>query len=143
MQIPTPMRLTACALAAGALAVPASSAIAASSAKNVKISNCDKALVRPKSVTLTCGDGNVALTKLSWSSFGGSSAKATGKIEINGCEPDCAAGKTKSYPVKVVASKPRSCRRGLSVYVYVAVTFTGAKPSNAREFTHDTLACPS
>lgn len=142
MRLSTSLQLAACLLAGSAVAIPGAAALAASSPRNVKISDCSKALTRPKTVTLTCADAGVVLSKLSWSSFGGSAAKAKGQIAINTCKPNCAAGATKTYPVTVTASKPKACKRAVSVYGRVAVTFTGAKPSNAREFTGYTLTCP-
>lgn len=143
MHISGSLQLAACALAGGAVAIPGAAALAAPSPHNVKITDCGKALTRPKTVTLACADAGVVLSKLSWSSFGGNTARAKGQISINTCEPNCAAGATKTYPVLVAASKPKACKRAVSVYRHIALTFTGAKPSNAREFTGYKLTCPS
>jgi hypothetical protein len=129
--------LLACAVAASA-----SQALASSAVRRVRITDCTKALVRPSTVTLTCGDGGVALTSLRWSSFGGPTAVAAGRIEINLCEPNCAAGHSKRYAVTIIASRPKRCNRSFSVYSKVKVTFTSAKPRNAASFTHSTLSCP-
>lgn len=142
MRAPLSLRLIACALAVG-LVAPAFGALGATTGSAVKISDCAKALTRPKTVTLTCADAGVVLTKLKWSSFGGRTAKASGRIEINTCEPDCAAGATKSYPVGVSASRPKMCKHGGSVYGAVAVRFNAAKPHDASLFKHYTLTCPS
>lgn len=142
MHLPVAWRLAVCALAIGVVA-PTTGALGASAPSHVKISNCGAALTRPKTVTLTCADAGIVLTKLKWSSFGGATAKASGKIDVNTCEPDCAAGAAKSYRVKVSASRPRSCKHGLAVYGRVAVTFTAAKPRNASQLSRYTLACPS
>ena len=72
----------------------AAGAMAASGAGTVKITNCNKASSRPKQVTLTCGDGNTALSGLRWSSFGGASANAVGTFETNTCTPNCARRKS-------------------------------------------------
>src|ERR1700683_5080931 len=66
-------------------AMIAAGAMAASGAGTVKLTNCNKASSRPKQVTLTCGDGNTALSGLRWSSFGGASANASGTFEMNTC----------------------------------------------------------
>jgi len=122
------------------VALGASTTLGASS---VKITNCVKASVRPRSVTLTCGDGNTVLSALRWSSFGGSVARAHGTFETNTCNPNCAQGKVVRYPVSAKASSPRSCKKGLRVYGKLVLRFAGRTPSLAAGFTHWTLRCPS
>ncbi len=117
-------------------------AMAASGAGTVKITNCNKASSRPKQMTLTCGDGNTALSGLRWSSFGGASASATGTFEMNTCTPDCAEGKVVRFPVSVKAYDTRSCKKGLNVYNKLTLKFTARKPSSAGNLTRWTLGCP-
>jgi hypothetical protein len=114
----------------------------ASGAGTVKITNCNQAGTRPKQVTLTCGDGNTALSGLRWSSFGGASAGAAGTFEMNTCTPNCAEGKVVRYPVSVKAYDPRSCKKGLKVYNKLTLKFTARKPSSAGNLTRWTLGCP-
>lgn len=118
-------------------------AVGASASAPVKITNCVKASSRPKTLTLTCGDGNTVLSKLSWSSFGGKSARANGTFETNTCNPNCAEGKVVRYPVKVSAGDTRSCKSGLRVYNKLALQFTGGKPKSASALKHWTLGCPT
>ncbi len=120
----------------------AAGATAATGAGTVKITNCNKAGARPKQVTLTCGDGNTALSGLRWSSFGGASASAAGTFEMNTCTPNCAEGKVVRYPVSVKAYDTRSCKRGLKVYNKLTLKFTARKPSSAGNLTRWTLGCP-
>lgn len=117
--------------------------MSASGASNLKITNCNKAASKPKSVTLTCGDGNTVLSGLSWSSFGGTSAAAGGTFKMNTCEPNCASGKVVSYPVSVKATGPRSCKGGLRVYNKVTLKFTGRAPKSAGRLKNWTLGCPT
>ncbi|MGA9876251.1 MAG: hypothetical protein WBQ21_10620 [Solirubrobacteraceae bacterium] len=118
-------------------------AMSASGASSLKITNCNKAVSRPKSVTLTCGDGNTVLSGLSWSSFGGTSAAASGTFKMNTCEPNCASGKVVSYPVSVKATSPRNCKGGLRVYNKVTLKFTGRSPKSASRLKNWTLGCPT
>jgi hypothetical protein len=120
----------------------AAGAMAASGAGTVKITNCNKASSHPKQVTLTCGDGNTALSGLRWSSFGGASANAAGTFEMNTCTPNCASGKIVRYPVTVKAYDTRNCKRGLTVYNKLTLKFTARKPSSAENLTRWTLGCP-
>lgn len=114
----------------------------ASASSTIKITNCTSASSRPKMVTLTCGDGNTALTGLRWSSFGGAGALATGTLETNTCTPNCASGKVVRYPVAVKASGTRTCKAGLRVYNKVTLRFTRHAPSSTRSLSHWTLGCP-
>lgn len=125
-----------------AIALLTAGAMSAFGASNLKITNCNKATSRPKSVTLTCGDGNTVLSGLSWSSFGASNANASGTFKMNTCEPNCASGKVVSYPVSVKATSPRSCKAGLRVYNKVTLKFTGRMPKSASRLKNWTLGCP-
>jgi hypothetical protein len=118
-------------------------AISASAAAPVKITNCNAAASRPKLLTLTCGDGNTVLKGLSWSTFGGSSARAKGTFVMNTCEPNCAAGRDVSYPVAVRATSPRTCKQGVRVYNKLTLRFTGRVPKSASSLTRWTLGCPT
>ena len=109
----------------------------------MKITNCVKASVRPKTLTLTCGDGNTVLAGLHWSSFGGSVASAGGTFETNTCNPNCAQGKVVRYSVTAKASEPRTCKKGLRVYNKLALVFTGRAPSSATSLKRWTLGCPT
>src|SRR5271154_1322219 len=131
-----------------AVAVVAAAAIAGTGAKSasasspLKITNCNTAVRRPKLLVLSCGDGNTALKGLSWSSFGGSTARAKGTFVMNTYEPNCAAGRDVSFKVNVKATNPRTCKRGLRVYNRVTLQFIGHAPSERNDFTRWTLGCP-
>ena len=127
-------------LMAALLALSASASLGASS---VKITNCVKASVRPKTLTLTCGDGNTVLDGLRWSSFGGALARAAGTLETNTCNPNCAQGKVVRYPVTAQATDPRTCKKGLRVYNKLVLLFTGRAPSSASGLKRWTLGCPT
>jgi hypothetical protein len=126
-----------------AAALVVSGAMVANAAPTVKITNCVKASSRPRSVTLTCGDGNTVLSGLRWSSFGGTSAQARGTLEMNTCTPNCAAGRVVKYPVTVQANDQRTCKVGLRVYDKVTLKFTGRAPARANTFKRWTLGCPT
>lgn len=120
------------------------SAAATSSMKSsMKITNCLKAETRPTSVTLTCADANTRLSKLRWSSFGGSTAAAKGTFETNTCKPNCAAGKTVKYTVTIKASGTRSCKGGVRVYAKLSIAFSGKVPSYVSNFKSWTFGCPT
>jgi hypothetical protein len=125
-----------------AAAIAGTGAMSASASPPLKITNCNNAVSRPRLLTLSCGDGNTVLKGLSWSSFGGSTARAKGTFVMNTCEPNCAAGKDVSFKVNVKATNPRTCKRGVRVYSRVTLQFTGYAPSEANALERWTLGCP-
>jgi hypothetical protein len=127
-------------LAAVLIAAFSMSAFAASP---VKITNCVKASSRPRQFTLTCGDGNTVVKGLTWSSFGGPTARAKGTFVTNTCEPNCAEGKDVSYPVSVKATSPKACKGGLRVYSKLALVFTARTPLSISRYKNWTLGCPT
>ena len=133
--------LPAGALIAVAVLIAVSASAFASSP--LKITNCNTAVSRPKLLTLSCGDGNTVLKGLSWSSFGGSTARAKGTFLMNTCEPNCAAGKDVSFKVNVKATNPRTCKGTVRVYNRGTLQFIGHSPSEANDFTRWTLGCPT
>jgi hypothetical protein len=112
----------------GAAALIAAFAISASAASPLKITNCNKAASSPRLLTLTCADANTALKGMTWSSFGGAAAQGNGTFVMNTCEPNCAAGKDVSYPVRVKATGTLTCKHGLRVYATLALQFTRRAP---------------
>jgi hypothetical protein len=123
------------------VALVAAFGVSAFAAAPLKISNCNKAVSSPKLVTLTCADGNTVVKGLSWSSFGAATAQAKGTFVTNTCEPNCAAGKDVSYPVKLKATGSIKCKGNLRMYGKLTLQFTGRAPGPGvpRAFK---LACP-
>jgi hypothetical protein len=96
------------------------------------VGNCTRSQVRPASIVLACADANSSLTHLKWSSFGGSTARATGDYTYNDCTPTCVAGHFHSYPVTIVFSAPKRCPDGHRDYQVAAATFSSAvRPSGS------------
>jgi hypothetical protein len=98
-------------------------------ATKVGLMDCShKIAQRPATYPLSCGDGNIGLLKVKWTSFGGSSAKGTGSLAVNGCDPNCAAGKTTRTSVTIVATKPKTIN-GKRTYSRIALTGASGKPA--------------
>jgi hypothetical protein len=123
-------------LLAGAVAI---SAFAAGSARRV-VGDCTKSQVRPSSIVLACADDNLVLTHLGWSSFGSADATAKGDYYVNGCTPNCAAGKFHSYPIKLTLSAARECPDGHDDYREASFTFLATRPRGAP--SNYALFCP-
>ncbi|HEX4108654.1 MAG TPA: hypothetical protein VHX88_11000 [Solirubrobacteraceae bacterium] len=135
------IRSSSSLLAAAVLTVGAACALPAFAAGSKKISNCNEAQTRPKDVTIACGDGNTFLANLHWSSFGGSTASATGTFEENNCSPSCVNGKLEKAAVKVIASGTIACKGRVDVYQRVSLVYTSKQPAQARK--RYSLFCPS
>lgn len=95
--------------------------------------NCNSEQYKPKRIVISCGDGSTWLGQLKWSSWGHASAAATGKYHAVNCTPDCAAGHTQSYAIKVTLSKPKTCpEQTHSAFKQVTLTYTtGPRPKGA------------
>lgn len=85
-------------------------------------------VARPSEYTLTCGDANIAVDHVSWSTWGGVQAKATARYVENTCEPYCAAGHNIYLPVTIVAHGLKR-KAGNAVYTLITVTYTKTSPS--------------
>jgi hypothetical protein len=62
------------------------------------------AVVRPSSLIVTCADANMDLVDLHWSDWGAATPHATGTLQENICEPNCAEGHFASYRASVSVS---------------------------------------
>ena len=104
------------------------------------ISDCGKFSAKPKEITLFCADAGAVLRNLSWSSWGGAKASATGIKSANDCSPNCAAGHFHSYPVAVAAGRLTKC--GLSWhYNLLTVRFTRTPPKGQDRVNTFTFTC--
>ncbi len=73
-------------------------------AKDVLTWDCESAVYKPKSITLTCADGGWSLQRITWNSWTEKGAEGTGTFRENLCEPSCAEGKIAEAKVKVKLS---------------------------------------
>jgi hypothetical protein len=119
------------AAAVAAVAVPASTAAAQNTNLRVFVSNCEKQVYKPKTITVFCADAGVVIKKIKYSSYGAKTAAGTGTAVVNLCEPDCAAGKTKNYKVKLKLSRVTQCGDSYQ-FRKLQMTYTGAKPKGNR-----------
>jgi hypothetical protein len=122
---------------AGVLVVPAVALAASQSSSRVYVSSCAKTFYKPKSITISCGDGGDVLKRLEWRSWTTAKASGHGTDYVNQCQPDCVSGKLKQTPAKVVLSTPVRCH-GLrhKVFKLARLTPTGQKAQTVE------LGCP-
>jgi hypothetical protein len=81
---------------------------------------------RPKSFWLS-GDPTLLATKVRWSSYNGSVARAHATGHANDCNPNCAGGSFKKGPIRLRLSGPkRAC--GRYFYSHVRITWVHRPP---------------
>ncbi|MFE3323730.1 hypothetical protein [Streptomyces sp. NPDC059176] len=128
----------AAALAAGV--VPASASAAPSTTDDVVAVDCfSNSQVRPGEFLLACGDGNNRLTALRWSAWGPTTAVGRGIDMVNDCQPYCAAGKFRAYPVTVTLDRPETWNKHpkLQHFTRLRLVYTDNKPAHvARDVTY-------
>ena len=66
--------------------------------------DCETAVYKPESITITCADGGIFVEKIQWSTWGQEGATGIGIYSENLCEPNCAEGKRVIAPVKLTLS---------------------------------------
>ena len=54
--------------------------------------DCEIPVTKPKSITLTCADGGMVVSDITWDSWSAQGAQGSGIYLENNCEPDCASG---------------------------------------------------
>src|SRR5580704_11624858 len=89
----------------------------ASAASPVVVADCTSAppyrlSVRPGSVTLACADDGLGVEDMTWGSWSSSAAAGQGRFWEKLCQPNCAEGKTGTYPVTVTLSAVKSSASG-------------------------------
>ncbi|KOG31430.1 hypothetical protein [Streptomyces resistomycificus] len=128
----------ASAAPAGAPATPAR-AVAQPPRDTVLVDCFAKPQVRPADFVLACGDGNSRLAALRWTHWDTTSARAKGVNWLNDCEPYCAAGTFRSYPVVVRLDQTQSWKGHPPQQRYdrMTLTYTGDRPErSARTVTY-------
>ncbi len=101
-------------------------------------------LVKPKTFILTCADGNVVISKLSWTSWAPGLASAAGTLEENDCTPYCAAGHFHAYPAVVVLWGSTAVKNhpGERSYAKLTLILTGTRPRYYGYLTHTWVTAP-
>jgi hypothetical protein len=138
--VPLPRVLLAVATALLALGLTA----CGGSDKTTKVlfpPSCGKPTYKPAQIVVTCGDANTVVQGISWKSYGEKSASGTGTAAVNGCDPNCAAGKFEKFPATVALAKPKDCGKGVTQFTRLVMTYTGAKPGSAGSKIAEDFPC--
>lgn len=101
--------------------------------------DCVTPKLRPKAISLACGDGTIALVGLTWADWTATAATGQGTFWENLCVPDCAEGKAAKYPVAVTLSAVEASP-GAQWFSRLTVTWLASRPPNQ---TPDAYTLPS
>ncbi len=106
--------------------------------------DCTTPKVEPKRITLACGDAGARLKRLGWDTWNTDKVKGQGKLVLDTCDPNCAEGGVKRYPVKVTLLNPKlaSCAGGmLQMYQRAHLRFPDKKPPKPKNLRSWKLFC--
>ena len=68
--------------------------------------DCEFPVQRPLQIMLTCADGGMIVTDITWNTWTSSIATGKGTYSQNMCDPNCAEGTRVDVPVTIKLSKP-------------------------------------
>jgi hypothetical protein len=84
------------------------------------------ATVEPSEIPIACADYNMRISNIDWSSWSPTGATGTGMLDVNDCDPSCAAGTFHSTPTALTLSAPqRTATQGLVFSTLTYVTQDG------------------
>ena len=66
--------------------------------------DCESAVYKPESITLTCADGGWSIQAITWTKWTEKGAEGTGTWRENLCKPNCAEGEIVEAKVQVSLS---------------------------------------
>jgi len=98
--------------------------------------------VRPRSIVLACGDGNLYVTGIAWTRWAMQHALGVGVGHQNDCLPDCARGHFHNYPVALQLNRALECGAAkLPQFTQALWAFTAAKPVGVSRSGSETFRC--
>jgi hypothetical protein len=112
----------------GAILAFGAMAADASARRPLLISNCAKAKFKPINVIIACGDASLGAKEMTWSEWKHKIALGTGTGQVNDCDPDCVHGTTKTAPMQILLSHPRTCSNGLRLFTRLRYAWTSGAP---------------
>jgi len=98
---------------------------------------CGGHAYRPSKIVLACGDGGLFATGLSYSSYGTSTATATGQLHAHNCVPNCAESSFHAFPGTLTLSRIVRCSDGRLYYSRARYRFTRGNPGGPASGTAD------
>ena len=138
-------RLVALIVVAG-VASPAASAAPGESGHAVSFpANCRDERVKPRAIVVTCADANFRIVRIAWEAWTRTAASGSGTAKINDCDPNCVAGRFRSYPaVTVRLSHPVTCTAtGVRQFTRLRYVFARRRPNDLPRTGRQLYRCPT
>jgi len=130
--------LAACVVACLALA----GAQATGAATRTRVPrDCVHEAFKPRKIVIACGDGNLFLSGMRWSSWSSTVARGSGTANANDCTPNCAAGHFHTYPARVKLSRPGTCPHHGRQFMTLTITYPHAAPTRLHHYSTP-IVCP-
>jgi len=135
--------LAICVAAIAVLSTAFYPGFARAASTTMALANClGKPEVKPKDVTLACGDGNFRVEKIQWTGWGEAFAAGMGTATVNDCQPYCAAGHFHNYPAVLIVNGTQRCPNGQKAYAKVTYAFIGRSPYPGQRTGDATIPFP-
>lgn len=112
---------------------PARHPATASASVPVVINCAMKHQVKPTSYILACADAGALIFKMQWATWGGQAAFGSGIFSFRVCVPNCAQGKTVTFPILAALwrVKPLPGHRSVRYFTRMTMIFTGNRSYKA------------
>lgn len=91
-----------------------------------------KLAYKPRTYTAAGSGASARARDLRWSTWTATRAVASGTAVINDCDPDCATGRTFTFPGRITLSRPATCRAkdGRRLRYFRTLRYTVDVPKN-------------
>ena len=100
--------------------------------------DCEFPVQRPLQIMLTCADGGMFVTEITWNTWTETGASGTGTYSQNMCDPNCAEGTRVNVPVTIKLSGPFEYKeRNLLKTLDIEATNGGELPNGGENMTWD------
>jgi hypothetical protein len=127
------------------VAIPALFAATAGAAKGpFAPEDCSKPKVEPQRIVISCADDGIFVDSITWNSWKKRKATGEGTLNVNTCNPNCAEGNFKTYPVDMTLNKVRERKCGkkkVPLFLKLLLSFPQNAPSSADELGKNTMSC--
>lgn len=123
----------AASTAAAATGHPAHHHGPAASVTPVVIDCATKHQVKPSFYILACADAGALVSRMHWATWGGQAAFGSGTYNFRVCVPNCAQGKTVTFPILAALwqVRPLPGHRSVPYFTRLTLIFTGNRSYKA------------
>lgn len=99
-------------------------------------------MAEPETIVLTCGDGTIVASHLTWDEWGNNVARGHGVVNEVSCVPSCANGQDKDYSVLITLSAPVRAQSGDDYFTHIHLDFQKPGPTGQSQDFTDCYANP-